>query len=646
LALAVALPLSAVALSACAGLPSADPDPARIELRRTVALSEPAARPDPTRTLRQHVAASLARQRVALTPPEAASFADHAIGSYALSVGDYATAQEALARVALRERDNPDVIDLAVRAALMAGRGEAALALAAEPFAVSEAEASALGLVRQVAALLDNRPKDALARDGGVTLGTGDSLVVLARDPFDAAVAAALGAWAHLATGDADAGVELSDSRFGALFSELFLYNRGFLLTSLGRDAEARESFARMIEGAWPRPVRMPAALAAYAGLMAEAGETDAALRMLSHQAGLIGQATVLAAPVEALKLGQPVPVPRLTIRQGSAMALYVAATVYSARYGNERVAQYLMLARMLDPELHDVTVTLAEVWAAEGRGSEAITLLGEVPHGSGWYDVARVRIAALHLEAGRRELALQHARALALDATSHDVLMRAAAIMTATGHPNEAEAAYDRILAGGLSPTDQTWRVLWARGGVRERQGRFADAESDLHRALETDPEQPEVLNHLGFLWIDRGMHLEEGFRLIRRAAELKPTAPHIIDSLGWAYYRLGEYARAVHHLERAAELDPDSAEINDHLGDAYWRVGRAVEARFQWRRALQFAAEGANRPGLERKIAEGLTDPLVRSIAGPDPRSTPLGLASAPDTADPLPTRGSDLQ
>jgi tetratricopeptide (TPR) repeat protein len=596
--------------------------------------------------LRQQVAASLQRQRVALTPPEAASFADHAIGSYALSVGDYATAQEALARVALRERDNPEVVDLAVRAALMAGRGEAALALAAEPFAVSEADASALGLIRQVAALLDGRPKDALLRDGGLTLGSGESLMVAARDPFDAAVAAALGAWAHLATGDADAGVALSDSRFGALFSELFLYNQGFLLTSLGRDAEARESFSRMIDGAWPRPVRMPAALAAYAALMADAGETDAALRMLSHQAGLVGQATVLAGPVEALKLGQPVPVPRLTIRQGGAMALYVAATVYSARYGNDRLAQYLMLARMLDPQLHDVTVTLAEVWASEGRRDEAVALLAEVPQSSGWYDVARLRIAALHLEAGRRELALQHARALALEAGSHDVLMRTAAILTATGHPDEAEAAYDRILAGGLSPTGQTWRVLWARGGARERQGRFADAESDLKRALETDPEQPEVLNHLGFLWVDRGVHVEEGFRLIRRAAELMPNAPHIIDSLGWAYYRLGEYARAVHHLERAAELDPDSAEINDHLGDAYWRVGRAVEARFQWRRALQFATDASPRPGLERKLAEGLTDPVVRSLAGPDPQATPLGLAAAPDTPEPLSTRGSDLQ
>ena len=138
------------------------------------------------------------------------------------------------------------------------------------------------------------------------------------------------------------------------------------------------------------------------------------------------------------------------------------------------------------------------------------------------------------------------------------------------------------------LEADGDNWRLHFARGAARERLGRHGEAEADFERALELSPEQPDVLNYLGYMWVDRGEQLagRPGHDPARGRA--RPNSGAIIDSLGWAYYRLGEYARALDHLEAAVALEPADATLNDHLGDLYWRLGRRTEARFQWRRAL----------------------------------------------------------
>ena len=126
----------------------------------------------------------------------------------------------------------------------------------------------------------------------------------------------------------------------------------------------------------------------------------------------------------------------------------------------------------------------------------------------------------------------------------------------------------------------------------------RWPQAEADFLHALELEPEQPFVLNYLGYSWVDQGMHLEQARGMLNRAVELRPDDGYIVDSLGWVHFRMGEYAAAVEQLEHAVELEPADAVINDHLGDAYWRVGRQREARYQWKRALTLD------PGLKTKL------------------------------------------
>ena len=134
---------------------------------------------------------------------------------------------------------------------------------------------------------------------------------------------------------------------------------------------------------------------------------------------------------------------------------------------------------------------------------------------------------------------------------------------------------------------------MFYDRGVALERAGQWPRAEGDLLHALDLKADQPLVLNYLGYSWVDRGENLDRGLKMIEKAVELRPEDGYIVDSLGWAHYRLGEYEKAAEYLEKATELVPEDPTINDHLGDAYWQTGRLVEARYQWRRAVQFGPQ-----------------------------------------------------
>jgi Flp pilus assembly protein TadD len=162
-------------------------------------------------------------------------------------------------------------------------------------------------------------------------------------------------------------------------------------------------------------------------------------------------------------------------------------------------------------------------------------------------------------------------------------------------------------------------WRLLYARGVAYERLNRWPDAERDLQAALKLQPDDPEVQNYLGYSWIDRGVHVKDGMALVEKAVASNPKSGAMTDSLGWAYYRLGDYKKAVGLLESAVELDAGEPEINDHLGDAYWRVGRRDEAKFQWRRVLTLDPPEKLKAEAEAKLASGLTPDQPIRRAGP---------------------------
>jgi Flp pilus assembly protein TadD len=158
--------------------------------------------------------------------------------------------------------------------------------------------------------------------------------------------------------------------------------------------------------------------------------------------------------------------------------------------------------------------------------------------------------------------------------------------------------------------PEKSNWVIFYFRGICMERSKQWPKAEADLQKSLELFPDQPHVLNYLGYSWIDQGVHLDDGMKMIKRAVEQRADDGYIVDSLGWAYYRLGNMEEAVKHLERAVELKPEDPTINDHLGDAYWRVGRGLEARFQWSHARDLKPEPEDLTKIEQKLKTGLPD------------------------------------
>jgi tetratricopeptide (TPR) repeat protein len=171
-----------------------------------------------------------------------------------------------------------------------------------------------------------------------------------------------------------------------------------------------------------------------------------------------------------------------------------------------------------------------------------------------------------------------------------------------------EAQEFYTRALALIEKPDKDNWALFYSRGVCNERLKKWPEAEADFKKALALSPEESLVLNYLGYSWVDQGQNLKQGMDYIRKAVKLKPDDGYYVDSLGWAYYRLGNLPAAVEHLERAVELKPDDPIINDHLGDVYWRVGRTLEAKYQWQQALTLKPEPEQIVTLKEKIAAGL--------------------------------------
>ncbi|MGI9406905.1 MAG: tetratricopeptide repeat protein, partial [Hyphomicrobiaceae bacterium] len=187
-------------------------------------------------------------------------------------------------------------------------------------------------------------------------------------------------------------------------------------------------------------------------------------------------------------------------------------------------------------------------------------------------------------------------------------------------GHENFSKAAevYSRAIALIKRPTKRHWRYYYSRGVSYERMNEWPKAEADLKKALELNPDQPLILNYLGYSWVDQNVNLKVALDLIKKAVKVKPDDGYFVDSLGWAYYRQGNYPEAAKYLERAAELRPDDPTINDHLGDAYWHVGRILEARYQWRQSLTLEPEEKEAVKIRRKLERGLGDEEKARVAG----------------------------
>ena len=430
-----------------------------------------------------------------------------------------------------------------------------------------------------------------------------------------------LTAWAHAGAKEgkqALAAVEkLTDPAF-AVFRD---FHAALILDQTGKRDEALARMKKAYEGE-KQTLRL---VDAYGRMLSAQSKREEALAVYRDFAKTLPRHPIVLSAIADLEAGKTLKPLIADAREGAGETLYGLGAA-GGRSGDELASLvYLRLGLHLAPENAMALLSLADVYERTKQYERAIDAYRAVPQTSALRGTSEIQ-AALNLEQlNRVEDALKQLTAIANERPADiDALMALGNLQITRKDFPAAVAALDRAVAQ-IKPEPGYWSLYYRRGVAHERNKQWDKAEADFKQALSLYPEQPMVLNYLGYSWVDRGMNLDEAFKMLRRAVELRPTDGYIVDSLGWAYYKLGKYPEATAELERAIELKPADPVINDHLGDAYWRVGRKLEATFQWNKARDLKPEPEDLTKILRKIQDGLED--VPGLPPPPPPIPGLG-------------------
>ena len=518
-------------------------------------------------------------------------------GRFALQNGDYRTALEYY-REALSEQ--PEDLELRRRVFLLeieTGAFEDALASARDLTALGPRlpEADLLVAIEQL-----RQGQWSAVRRQLETLGS-RGVLGMAR-PI-------LLAWATFAAQDAHRALDmLAGEERGEGLLRLNAYHRGMMLVLRGEYERAVTLLRKYVRSGEAAPTRMVQALA-FA--LQQAGRTGEALALVRDQRAAMPDNPVLAALESRLTAGRSIAPPFGDAAGGMADVLLGLAQALQDQNVGERSLVLARFATFIRPNLDEAWFLIARLALEREQPEDALAALSRIPEDSPWAWRARLLEADALVQAGRKDEAVRVLRRMAAaDPSRIEALVALGDLFRRNEDYVRAEKAYREAIARLREVTPAHWRLFYVHGITLERTKRWPEAEKELLRALELQPEQPFVLNYLGYSWVDQGLNLERAKEMLNRAVELRPNDGFIVDSLGWAYYRLGEYDKAVEYLERAVELEPGDPVINDHLGDAYWRVGRIREARFQWRRALTLEPEAELVGVIERKLRAGLKE------------------------------------
>ncbi len=266
-------------------------------------------------------------------------------------------------------------------------------------------------------------------------------------------------------------------------------------------------------------------------------------------------------------------------------------------------------LAVSLKPDHDFAWLMISSLYEQFQQIPKAISALAKIGPASPLSWQARLRVAALDAQQERFDQSVSRLKALIAEKPERiDAALTLADLLRGKERYAEAVAAYDTAISRLRRADERHWPIYFGRGIVLERTKQWPKAEADMKKALELSPEQPHVLNYLGYSWVDQGLNLDEGMKMLMRATALRPDDGAITDSVGWAFYRVGQFDKAVEWLERASEQKGDDPTITEHLGDAYWHVGRTREARFEWERALNQKPDKDRVPIIKDKLANGL--------------------------------------
>ena len=516
-------------------------------------------------------------------------------GRHAASINDQQKAAEFYDAALRGEPDDPLVLDRAFMAALAAGDIDRAVRLAER---LVEGEPGQR-MARLTLALADIKTGDyAAARE---------QIAASAPGPFTALVGTLTSAWAAAGERDKDLVLEKIGAFEGRTAFALFRsYHQGLMLDLLGDAEGANEAYAEAMSASGGSSVRV---VEAYASFLQRQGRADEARAALEGFLVFAPEHPLVRDHLARLARGEELPVQVRSAADGAAEALYGLGSALMQDTSSDLSEVYLHLALYLRPDFDIARSLLAGAHESRKRWEDAIAAYSRIDRASPLYMNARIQTALALDRLERDAEAVSVLRRLSREKPdSIDPLVAIGDIYRAKENYAEAVIHYERAIELSGTPSDGDWTLYYARGICFERLGEWDKAENDLKLALKLSDDHPLVLNYLGYSWIEQHRHLDEALAMIEKAVERRPNDGFIVDSLGWARYRLGEYALAGKYLERAVELQPDDPTINEHLGDALWKVGRKIEARFQWNHALAMNPEEKRVKLLRAKLDYGL--------------------------------------
>ena len=434
-----------------------------------------------------------------------------------------------------------------------------------------------------------------------------------------------LTAWSYIGSGDVKKGVALVDTLNEPSFAVFRDYHAGLMLEAAGKTEEA----GKRLKAAYSSDQSTLRLVDAYGRNLSRQGKNDEAKAVYAAFDRVQPRNPIILAALADLAAGKTLAPMVKDVNGGAAEVLYGLGAyglgAAGGRQGDEIAAiVFLRLALSLQPDHALALDTLGEAYGRLKQYETAIDVYDQTPENSPLRVNADIRIALLLDALGKSDEALKRLRTIVADHPQNAEALSALADLDRS-HKNFIASAdgYTRVLAL-TSPNEKSqWAIYYFRGVDYERAKQWDKAEADFKKALDLYPEQPLVLNYLGYSWADQGIHLDEAFKMLRRAVELQPEDGYIVDSLGWAHYKLGHYDEAVKLLERAIELKPGDPVINDHLGDAYWRAGRHLDAQFQWNHARDLNPDPEELPKILVKIDKGLPDASPTVEETPAPRA-----------------------
>lgn len=428
------------------------------------------------------------------------------------------------------------------------------------------------------------------------------------RGPVTDLTAALLEAWTAYGANDTRAAIDKIDNLQGADWYALFKDLHAGMILDL---ANNRKEAAKRLERAYKLDPGALRVVQAYGSFLSRHSETAEALKVFEAFDKQLPRHPLIVEAIAKLKRGEKLPPIADNAQTGAAEVLYGLGASLGRRGGEDLGLVYLQLALYLVPHHSLALLSLADLYEAMKKPQAAIDTYERIPEHSPLRRNAEIQIA-INLDTLDKtdEAKARLEKLIQTSPRDLEAIMALGNILRARKQFDQCSEVYTKGIDTITSEQKSDWVMFYFRGICNERSKKWPAAEKDLKKALELYPDQPHVLNYLGYSWIDQGINLDEGMSMIRRAVDQRPDDGYIVDSLGWAYYRIGNYEDAVKHLERAVELRPDDPTINDHLGDAYWKVGRTIEAQFQWSHAKDLKPEPDDLAKIEKKLHEGLPE------------------------------------